>query len=262
MSSGFSCTPISPSYHPALHYRPTIPTDYLPSDEHRYLVKQQHRALLETHFAQPSISPSHRVPSKTAYQKQGNPSRSQRVKISEDAYATRAAIGPNFDFTDEMFDRLQASKNKPKPLYNSWEDEDWDEEPIPARYIAEFNVIFRNVFRDSESRYSGQHYDSDDDMMAVWRLAHSGTYDDDITSLLYRKATAPPCERHDSGYEQRIAREPTPQPQSKFDWDSSDDEDEDDNDDEKQPKKSLWARARKSLDAVRVPHKVKKRRTW
>ncbi|KAI4957094.1 hypothetical protein J4E86_005567 [Alternaria arbusti] len=61
----------SPTYHPALHYRPSIPPDYLPNDEYRYLVKQQHRSRLEAHFAQPSLSSTRNTIPKTPYQKQG-----------------------------------------------------------------------------------------------------------------------------------------------------------------------------------------------
>jgi len=242
---------LSPSYHPALHYRPSIPPDYLPNDEYRYLVKQQHRSRLEAHFAQPSLSSTRNMIPKTPYQKQGNLSRERRAEISAAKFATRAALGAGFDFTDEGFDRMQALDNPQRSWTRPDEDEDSDEEPIPARYIAEFNEEMRKFERmhDEDQHPSDIH---------ASRHKHPGTYTDTKPQPPYKPSLPPPA-RRDSGFEEKTVCEPTPQLQSKISWDNLDDTDD------KSPKRrSFWSRHRrsKSVEVTKVHEKKKKRRTW
>ena len=247
----YPSSPSSPTYHPALHYRPSIPPDYLPNDEYRYLVKQQYRSRLEAHFAQPSLSSTRNIISKTPYQKQGNLSRERRAEISAAKFATRAALGVGFDFTDEGFDRMRALDNPQGSWTRPDEDEDSDEEPIPARYIAEFNEEMRKF----ERMYDEDQHPSD---IHASRHVHPGTYTDTKPLPPY-KPSLPPPERRDSGFEEKTVCEPTPQLQSKFSWDNLNDTDD------KSPKRrSFWSRHRrsKSVEATQVPEKKKKRRTW
>ncbi|KAI4626792.1 hypothetical protein J4E83_003945 [Alternaria metachromatica] len=242
----------SPTYHPALHYRPSIPPDYLPNDEYRYLVKQQHRSRLEAHFAQPSLSSTRNMIPKTPYQKQGNLSRERRAEISAAKFATRAALGAGFDFTDEGFDRMRALDDPQRSWTRPDEDEDSDEEPIPARYIAEFNEEMRKF----ERMYDQDQHRSDDHAS---RHKHPGTYTDTKPLPLYKPSLPPPKQR-DSGFEEKTPYEPTPQLQSKFSWDDLNDADD------KSPKRrSFWFRHRRSRSVEpthKVPEKKKKRRTW
>ncbi|KAH6870188.1 hypothetical protein BKA58DRAFT_457539 [Alternaria rosae] len=247
----YSLSSLSPAYHPALHYRSSIPSDYLPNDEYRYLVKHQDRSRLEAHFAQPSLQRPQKLLHKTAYQKQGNLSRERRADISATKFATRAALGVGFDFTDEGYDRMQAGCNLPETPSSSGEHEECDEEPVPTRYIAEFNEELRNL----ERRY-GEHRRHAADH-ASWHK-HPGTYNDKKPLPPY-KPSLPPLERHDSGFEDRTVYEPTPQLQSKFSWDNLNDTDD------KSPKRrSFWSRHRRSrsVEASQVHEKKKKRRTW
>jgi hypothetical protein len=242
-TSSYTSTPTSycPSpHHPALYYRSSIPSDYLPNDEYRYLVKRQDRSRLEAHFAQPSHTSSHAMP-RTAYQEQGNLGSSRRAQISGTAYATRAALGSGFDFTDEGFDHMQTVDGLQSP--STWYYElGSDEEPIPARYIAEFN----EKLRDAERRYSKHERRSDDSTAFTSRRTHSGTYSA-ARSSEPPKPTPPRRERHDSGVRKETVYEPTPTVQSKFNWSSSDND---------EPLKwSFWGRAHRS-------RKPTERRTW
>ena len=226
---------LSPSYHPALHYRPSIPPDYLPNDEYRYLVKQQHRYRLEAHFAQPSLSSTRNMIPKTPYQKQGNLSRERRAQISAAKFATRAALGAGFDFTDEGFDRMQALDNP----QGSWTRPDEDEE------MRKFERMYDEDQHPSEVHASRHEY--------------PGTYTDTKPLPPY-KPSLPLLERRDSGFEEKTICEPTPQLQSKFSWDNLNDTDD------KSPKRrSFWSRHRRSrsVEPTQVPEKKKKkRRTW
>jgi hypothetical protein len=246
MSSTFSYTSTptsyySSSYHPALHCRSSIPSDYLPNDEYRYLVKRQDRSRLEAHFAQPSHTSSYAMP-RTAYQEQVNLGSSRRAQISGTAYATRAALGSGFDFTDEGFDHIQTASDL-QSRSTSYYELGSDEEPIPARYIAEFN----EKLRDAERRCSEHERCSDDYTAFTSRRTHSGTYSA-ARSSEPPKPTPPRGERHDSGFEKRIVYGPTPTVQSKFNWSSSDNDDE-------PLKRSFWGRAHRS-------RKPTERRTW
>lgn len=240
----------SPAYHPALHYRPSVPSDYLPNDEYRYLVKQQDRSRLEARFAQPSLQRPQKLLPKTAYQRQGNLSRERRAQISETKFATRAALGVGFDFT-EGYDRIQAGCDLLETPSSPGGHEDWNEEPIPVRYIAEFNDEMRNLERryDEHQRHTDEH---------ASRHKHTGTYADTKPLPPY-KPSLPPLERHDSGFEDKPVIEPPPQLQSKFSWDNLNDTDD------KSPKRrSFWSRHRRSrsVEASQVHEKKKKRKTW
>ncbi|KAG9185614.1 hypothetical protein G6011_06945 [Alternaria panax] len=262
MPSTFSYLP--PSYHPALYYRPTAPTDYLPADEHRYLVKLQDRSRLETHFAQPSLpyKPHHR---KTVYQHQPNLTRERRTQISEIAHATRKVLGEGFDFTDDGFEKLQkvtvttTAVTVEDDSYARHKCTDTNEPthtpspstPIPSRRIHALGQKYwddDNKYMDEQYRrngysmrnHTGRHVNVDRTIHTspgLLELVHPHPEPTPLLLLL-----PPPQlerkERHDSGIGESPVYGPTAELKSAFSW-SSDDEDE-------KPKRRLWGRLRRS----------------
>lgn len=121
----------------------------LPEEEYRALQKRQQRSQLETHFTEQNRSISNL--SKTAYQKALLPGY-QRLHISQANYATYKALGESFDFTDDSFDRLQSpSVSMSIHLRHSYK------EPIPQRYIDEFN----KKWHEDDMRYDKSRYNDD-----------------------------------------------------------------------------------------------------
>ena len=200
-----SCYP--QAYHPALHYRPSIPRDYLPNDEHRYLVKQQERSRLEAHFEQLSSS-SRYLPSRTAYQEIGNLSRGRRAEISEMANATRAALGASFDFTDEGYDRIQAADND-RYASSRYRDGSGYAGYVPSRRVQDLS----EKYWDDDRRYRKEQYRKQAYNPPVSSYADTG--------FLPRPEPTPQRrERHDSGIGQSPMYVPTPQLNSTFSWGS------------------------------------------
>lgn len=228
----YTLTPTSyypPSYHPALYYRSSIPSDYLPNDEHRYLVKLQDRSRLESHFAQPSSSSSYVSPHKTAYQEQGNLSREWRTKVSETAYATRAALEPSFDFTDDGYERMQTADND-RYASSRYRDESGHEAYVPSRRVHELS----KKYWDDDRKYREARY----------RKNSYGTYSaiyGDTRSLAHPEPTPPRRERYDSGTGESTVYGPTSELSSTFSWSSSDEDEP--------PKRRRRGRPRRSREA-------------
>lgn len=220
------------SYHPALHCRPTIPSDHLPNDEYRYLVKLQDRSRLESHFAQPSLpSSSYNTLRKTAYQEQPNLSREWRTKVSETANATRAALGPIFDFTEEGYERMQTANNN-RYTGGRYRDESEYEDYVPPRRVHELS----QKYWDNDEGYMNEQYRKNGCSL------HSGRHVG-ISPLAHpHPEPTPPLgrKRYDSGVGESPMYGPTPELSSKFDWSSDEDE---------SPKRKRWGRLFRSKEA-------------
>jgi hypothetical protein len=158
-----STTPTSSNINPPTgYYHPGC----LPSDEFQKLRKQQERSRLE----HPG-SPNHYMHPNTPYQRVGL-SPDARLRISAVKKATRAALGPSFDFTHDNYTRSQRSTNtSPVPSARRRVEKSLD--PIPQRYIDEFN----RKWRDDDWIYDSHQYAADMTYNAPWR-AHAPMYVD------------------------------------------------------------------------------------
>ncbi|KAF1836821.1 hypothetical protein BDW02DRAFT_492598 [Decorospora gaudefroyi] len=194
----------------------------LPDDEYKVLQERQQRAHLEAHFAQPALAPSHTsVRPKTSYQEANLP-QDRRAHISEIKNATRDALGSSFDFTDDSYDRGQSSSGTRRATTQySYE------EPIPQRYIDEFN----KKWHEDDLKYEHQ-YRADCTHNAGWRT-HQNMYVD--IKPLPRHESAP---RYANVYEPRpLTREAPKMLRSKFSFDSAVETTL-----ETKPKHSFWRR--------------------
>ena len=108
---------------------------------------------------------------KTSYQAAGI-SRERQVEISEVGNATRLALGSSFNFTDEGYHRSQrsaaANATSTRRDTSAYERRD----PIPQRYIDEFN----QKWAEDDRVYEHQR-EADYTYNADWRT-HSGMYVD------------------------------------------------------------------------------------
>jgi hypothetical protein len=218
-------------YHPALHYRPSIPRDYLPNDEHRYLVKLQERSRLEAHFAQPSSPSRYLPPPRTAYQGNPNLSRERRAKISETANATRAALGPSFDFTDEGYDRIQAAAaNNDQYATSRYRDEIRYADCVPSRRVQDLN----KRYWDDDRKYRKEQYRKQNHNTHADRYA-------DLKLLLHPEPAPQRRGRYDSGTGESTVYGPTSELSSTFSWGSYDED--------APPKRRRWRRPRRNKEA-------------
>jgi hypothetical protein len=166
--SGASLSPLSPTSSSA---------SSLPGDEYRRLQKRQQHERLDAYFSQPHLAPSYTsIRPKTSYQAAHLP-RERRVEISEVANATRRALGSNFDFTDGSYNCSQRTAavsilHSARSRRNA--DREEKEEPMPQRYIDEFN----KRWHEDDLTYERQHqYRADYTHSAEWR-SHAGMYVD------------------------------------------------------------------------------------
>jgi hypothetical protein len=151
---------------PTSYYHPT----YLPGDEFRMLQKRQERERLEHHFEHRGHS-NHYINPRTPYQDVGL-SPDARLRISAVKNATRTALGPSFDFTDDSYNRSQRCTDASSvPSVRRGADKSLD--PIPQRYIDEFN----KKWRDDDLKYDAHQYAADMTHNTPWR-AHAPMYVD------------------------------------------------------------------------------------
>ncbi|KAI8934980.1 hypothetical protein NX059_008646 [Plenodomus lindquistii] len=120
----------------------SITSPGLPSEEYRTLRRRQERARLESHF-------THR----------------DRVRISQVKNATRHALGSSFDFTDESYERSTAATATPRRAVGKRRECGKYEDPIPPRYIDEFN----NMWADDDDVYDAEQVRADMSY-APWRV--------------------------------------------------------------------------------------------
>lgn len=135
MPSNYAHTP-KPQSKPSIPYFP--PTSHgLPGDEYQTLQRRHARQRLESHFSHRGSSNS--FPSlRTAYQS-ADFSLPKRSHISAVQNATRQALGPSFNFTDQSFTFLtQRSQPVSCPPTTDEQASRYDE-PIPQRYLDAFN---------------------------------------------------------------------------------------------------------------------------
>ncbi|KAF2847198.1 hypothetical protein T440DRAFT_540091 [Plenodomus tracheiphilus IPT5] len=152
----------------------------LPSDEYRTLRKRQDKHRLESHFAHNTpkgnlpnanlTTPHHHHPHQTAYQKANLPP-SARLHISKLQNATRAALGPNFSFTHESYEVCR--RNEESISQRAVEERRRGKsgngrggEPIPQRYIDEFN----KMWAEDEDASDAEQARADRMVDARWRV--------------------------------------------------------------------------------------------
>jgi hypothetical protein len=157
-------------------------------------------------------------------------SRERRTKISKTACATRAALGPSFDFTDKGYESTQAADNN---RYASirYRDESGHEDYVPSRRVHE---------------HSKRYWDDNDDRRfrgARYRKTSYSTYSamyGDTRPLAHPQPTPPRRERYDSGTGGSIVYGPTSELSSTFSWSSSDEDEP--------PKRRRMGRPRRSKE--------------
>jgi hypothetical protein len=203
----------------------------LPGDEFRRLHKRQQHEYLNAYFEQPHLPPAYTsIRPQTSYQT-ARSTRERRVEISELANATRHVLGSSFDFTDESYNRIQRSTAVER-LVTARSRRNADraerEDPIPQRYIDEFN----KRWHEDDLVYERWHqYRADYTHSAEWR-SHAGMYVD------VKPLPLPRWERA-VGNEQTHLYEPKPLTravnQSRFSLETHE---------ESIPKRSFWGRFR------------------
>jgi hypothetical protein len=158
-------------------------------------------------------------------------SRERRTKISKTACATRAALGPSFDFTDEGYESTQAADNN-RYASSRYRDESGHEDYVPSRRVHEL---------------SKRYWDDDDDdrrfREARYRKTSYSTYSamyGDTRPLAHPEPTPPRRERYDSGTGGSIVYGPTSELSSTFSWSSSDEDEP--------PKRRRMRRPRRSRE--------------
>ncbi|KAH9865246.1 hypothetical protein IAQ61_009193 [Plenodomus lingam] len=154
----------------------------LPSDEYRDLVKRQRRSQIESHLSHKhsisSCSTTTTTPHTPTPYQTTHLSPSHRLQISQVKNATRRALTPGFDFTDERYEQAQRRDTTTHKSRRY-------QEPIPQRYINEFNSKWA---RDDEL-YDAEQARADRVVNAAWRV-HDGMRGD--VAPLDASASSPP----------------------------------------------------------------------
>jgi hypothetical protein len=135
----------------------------LPSEEYRALCLAQDRERLEKHFGHHGNC-SNSVAAPCSAYRDARLSQHERSRISEIKSATRAALGPSFDFIDDTYKRL----GQHKCVYQSsggWIDNPPCGSAIPKKYLDEFNQRWHE---DDENNDVDQ-YLADHIHRAPWR---------------------------------------------------------------------------------------------
>jgi hypothetical protein len=205
----------------------------LPQDEYRHMCRAQERERLETHFThQNKLRTNTYAPYRSAYRDAGL-SHSSRHQISEVQSATRAALGPSFDFTEATYSSSRA-RDDSYQRSRGWTDySPRRDAPIPKQYRDEFD---RWWHEDTEEHDADQ-YLADHVKEAPWRqhvpLEHNRLNVEPVRARPRTTAVCTPApksapRRVDSGYYSGHSGESEcsgpavrpPLPVSKFSWES------------------------------------------
>jgi hypothetical protein len=187
----------------------------LPVDEYRSLRRAQDRSCLETHFShRGNVNTPYTVPY-SAYRSAGL-SQGERFRVSQVKSATRAALEGSFDFDDEGYDRSRRREGEYQRS-RGWIDDDVCRDPIPQKYLDEFNQKWHE---DDEDNNADQ-YLADCSREAAWRKHVLPEHRAGVEPLQTRR---PAASRADSGYAGREFMRPrtppiVPLPPSKFSFD-------------------------------------------
>jgi hypothetical protein len=169
----------------------------LPGNEYKRLQQRQKIERLNAYFEQPHLPLSYTsARPKTSYQQARIP-RERRVEISEVGNATRIALGSNFDFTHESY-RSQRSA----AAHTTRTSE--RKEPIPQRYIDEFN----NKWAEDDRIYEHQRQ-ADYTYNADWRT-HAGMHVDTKPLPAPRREAKPSYDHRPMRFDSSSRDEPRP----------------------------------------------------
>jgi hypothetical protein len=167
----------------------------LPHDEYRSLRRALDREQLEKHFEHNRGRPATSY-SRSAYRDVGL-SQSERYRISEVGAATRAALGPSFEFDDGSYERSMRRKSEYERLYGWADDGRSGGGPIPREVCEEFNKKWHEDDEDTDA----DQYLADIRKDAPWRnhcpsqLFEDRDFVDMIVPRSYRSTTS---RRHES----------------------------------------------------------------
>lgn len=207
----------------------------LPAEEHEHL-KNKYR--LEEHYRSPRLSGiSANLSSVSRYpssRKKSSDEIEHRFKSSEIRHATRKALGPSFDFSDDSFTSLGSAQRRGTVQASPEEHSS----PIPQRYLDEYN---RWCYEDEMSHEADQ-YKDDMAPKAPWRH-HENFHDGnphEVADMViyiekYRNTYGPSSGaiRRIPTYRESGDQKPVPmmdiavnQLKSKFSWDADDENDE------------------------------------
>jgi hypothetical protein len=200
----------------------------LPQDEFRNLCRAQERERLETHFTHKNKPrPIAYTSSRAAYRDAGL-SQSSRHHISEVHSATRAALGPSFDFIDASYSSSRARDDTYQRSRGWIDDLPQCDAPIPKKYRDEFD----RWWHEDMEEHDADQYLADHMKDAPWRqhvpLEHNRLNVEPVRAR--QRTTAAPVpkpapRRVDSGYhsgesERSAQYVRPPLPVSKFSWGS------------------------------------------
>lgn len=145
---------------------PKIPkTSGLPHDEYRALRRALDLEQLEDHFEHRGSRRPTTSYSRTAYRDAGL-TQPERYRISEVGSATRAALGPSFDFDDGSYER-SIRRQREYERSRGWTDDGRSSRtPIPRKYIDEFN----QKWHEDDEDHDADQYLADYQKNAPWRI--------------------------------------------------------------------------------------------
>jgi hypothetical protein len=135
----------------------------LPHDEYRTLRRAQDRERLETHFEHDGSRLKSYIAPQSAY-RNAVLSQRERLRVSEILSATRAALGPSFDFDDHSYERLQVREDEYQRS-REWVDDEPRDGPIPKKYRDEFDRWWHEDMEDNDP----DQYLADNICEAPWR---------------------------------------------------------------------------------------------
>jgi hypothetical protein len=135
----------------------------LPDEEFRDLHRAQNRERLESHFEHRGGCSRSNEPLHSAYRDAGL-SREERRGISEVRSATRAALGPSFDFDEDSYGCSR------RHMDDSQRSRGWTEEApsggtIPKKYLDEYDQRWHEDDEDNDA----DQYIADCTLRASWR---------------------------------------------------------------------------------------------
>jgi hypothetical protein len=189
----------------------------LPHEEYRDLCRSQDIERLETHLSHNRNRSNSYAAPRSSYREAGL-SQHERLCVSEVRSATRAALGPSFDFDDHSLERSRARDSE----YSC--SRGWCEDAIPCNRGSPIPKKYRDEF---DRRWHGDTEDNDADQYladhvhnAPWREHEQLALprpDVEPIRVRLRTARATP-RREDSGYGSMSERQSLPS--SKFSFDS------------------------------------------
>lgn len=182
------------------------------STEARTIRRAQDRARLEQHFEHRGNSSVSKPAPLSSYRDRGL-SQSERHRISQIKSATRAALGPSFNFIDEASyclldhtDEYQRSRGWTDQINGAAQG------VIPQDYIYEFNRYWHEDDEDNDA----DQYIADYQKEAPWRKHAPSAYAVSTYSVSSRSRTSTTPlkvpKRADSGYESMVSFPQTPSP--------------------------------------------------